>query len=120
MGRTARLQRIAGLTTAWTDEYDILGVPPSGPIVVGGLEIWTLYLSDALTSLSEWERDAERNCQLVDEIDDLKNAIAEAGAEFDEKEFDLREAELENDLFQRVQVQIESLHERIDNLRDRD
>ena len=118
-GRTARLQRIVGLTTAWTDEYDILGVPPSGPIVVDGLEIWTLYLSDALTSLSEWERDAERNCQLVDEIDDLKNAIAEAGAEFDEKEFDLREAELQNDLFQRVQAQIESLHERIDNLRGR-
>ena len=78
-GQTGRFQRIAGLTTAWDDEYDILGVPPSGPIVVGGLEIWTLYLSDALTSLSEWERDAERNCQLVDEIDDLKNAIAEAG-----------------------------------------
>ena len=118
-GRAARFKRIASLTTAWDDEYDILGVPPSGPIVVDGLEIWTLCLSDALTSLSEWERDAERNCQLVDEIDDLKNAIAEARAEFDEKEFDLREAELQNDLFQRVQAQIESLHERIDNLRGR-
>ena len=118
-GRTARFKRIASLTTAWADEYDILGAPPSGPIVADGLDIWTLYLSDALTSLSEWERDAERNCQLVDEIDDLKNAITEAEAEFDEKEFDLREAELGNDLLQRVQAQIESLHGRIDNLRDK-
>ena len=71
-GRTARFKRIASLTTAWADEYDILGAPPSGLIVEDGLEHWTSYFSDALTSLSEWERDAERNCQLVDEIDDLK------------------------------------------------
>ena len=118
-GRTARFRRIAGLTTAWTDEYDILGAPPSGPIAAEGLDLWTLYLSDALTRLSEWERDAERNCQLAEEIYELENAIAKAEAEFDEKEFDLREAELENDLFQRVQVQIGSLHERIDNLGDK-
>ena len=117
-GRTARLQRIVGLTTAWTDEYDILGVPPSGPIVVDGLEHWMSYFSDALTKLSEWERDAERNCQLAEKIHELENAIDKAEAEFDEKEFDLREAELENDLFQRVQVEIGSLHERIDNLGD--
>ena len=118
-GRTARFRRIAGLTTAWTDEYDILGAPPSGLIVEDGLEHWTSYFSDALTRLSEWEQDAERNCQLAEEIYELENAIAKAEAEFDEKEFDLREAELENDLFQRVQVQIESLHERIDNLGDK-
>ena len=46
-----------------------------------------------------------------------KMQLLKPGAEFDEKEFDLREAELQNDLFQRVQAQIESLHERIDNLR---
>ena len=118
-GRTARFRRIAGLTTAWTDEYDILGAPPSGLIVEDGLEHWTSYFSDALTRLSEWEQDAERNCQLAEEIYELENAIAKAEAEFGEKEFDLREAELENDLFQRVQVQIESLHERIDNLGDK-
>ena len=117
-GRTARFQRIAGLTTAWHDEYDILGTPPSGPIVEDGLEHWTSYLSDALTKLSEWERDAVRNRQSTKEIDERKEEIAEVKAEFDEKDFDLREAELENDLFQRVQVQIESVHERIDNRRD--
>ena len=118
-GRTARFQRIVGLTTAWTDEYDVLGAPPSGPIVEDGLEHWTSYFSDALTKLSEWERDAERNCQLAEKIYELETAVDKAEAEFDEKEFDLREAELENDLFQRVQVQIGSLHERIDNLGDK-
>ena len=72
-----------------------------------------------MTKLSEWERDAERNCQLAEEIYELENAIDKVEAEFDEKEFDLREAELENDLFQRVQVQIGSLHGRIDNLGDK-
>ena len=118
-GRTARFQRIAGLTTAWTDEYDILGAPPSDTIVAKKSDLWALYLSDALTKLSEWERDAERNCQLAEEIYELENAIDKVEAEFDEKEFGLREAELENDLFQRVQVQIGSLHERIDNLGDK-
>ena len=118
-GRTARFQRITGLTTAWTDDYDILGAPPSDTIVAEKSDLWALYLSDALTKLSEWERDAERNCQLAEEIYELENATDKAEAEFDEKEFDLREAELENDLFQRVQVQIGSLHERIDNLGDK-
>ncbi len=116
--RDARFKRIAGLTEAWAEEYDILGQPPSSPIVADGLEFWTAYLSDALTRLSEWEQDAKRNCQLVKEIDGLDKEIAQVEAEFDEKEFDLRETRLKQSLFERVQAQIASLNKHIDDCRD--
>ena len=117
-GQTARFQRIAGMTTAWADNYDTIGAPPSGPIVADELDIWSSYLADALARLSEWEQDAECNRRLSDEIGELEKEIAGVQAEFDEKEFDLRAAELQNDLFQLKQVQIEALHGRIDCYRE--
>ena len=118
-GQTARFQRIAGLTIAWADDYDTLGAPPSGPIVADELDIWSSYFADALSRMSEWERDAECNRRLANEIGELEKEIVGVQAEFDEKEFDLRAAELQNDLFQLKQVQIEALHERIDSCRER-
>ena len=118
-GRTARFKRITRLTNTWADDYDILGAPPSGPIVTDELDLWLSYLAGAISSLSEWERDAESNRRLADEIGVLENEIVGVQAEFDEMEFDVRAAELQNDLFQLKQAQIESLHARVDNHRGR-
>ena len=116
--RSGEFKRVNRLADTWADEYDILGAPPSVPLSKDGLERWMTYLSAASTRLSEWERDARRNSQLVKEIDDLKMEIVEVDAEFDRDEFDLREAQLNQRIFERVQAQIESLVQRIEKCRD--
>ena len=112
-GRGTRLKRIERSIDAWADVFDILGKPPAGPIVASRLDRWASYTSDALTALAEWERDAERNSEIASQIDELENEITKFEAEFDEKEFDLREARLSQSISDRVLKQIDILNERI-------
>ncbi len=111
--RSAALERVARLSDAWSDEYDILGHPPSEPVRATDLERWAIYLSDSLNRLTMWEQAIERNRELAIRLERVETEIAEVEADFAANDFDLRAAQVDERIFKRKQSEIASLFDRI-------
>ena len=112
--RSATLEKVGRLSEAWSSEYDILGAPTSVPADSLELDQWAKYLSDALTRLSEWEQDAERNRVSAVGLERVEAQIKQVDEEFAANNIGLRVAQLEERISARKQAEIDSLFEQID------
>ena len=115
--RSATLEKVGRLSEAWSNEYDILGRPPSVPIAATDLEHWLKYFSDALNRLSVWEKAAERNRESAVGLERVEAEIEKVEADFAAHDFDLLAAQLEERILVRKQAEIDSLFEQIDHNR---
>ena len=114
--RRANFKRIKSLVESWAEGYDILGNPPSGPIVTEQLEMWSRYVANAIARLDEWEKDFERNQQTEAAIEKIENEIARVESDFESNRFQIREVTIEQTISELVEKEVQSLFAHIDEL----
>ena len=112
--RRSDFKRVEALSESWVDDYDILGKPPSGPIVTERLAKWSSYVAETIARLGNWENEIERNQQTAIEIDECKTEIVRVETEFEGNRFEILEATIEQIISELVEGQVQNLRSQID------